>query len=114
MAKRSDNAIAEERQEKREQELIEDGWLTARVSMKRRWSTGKDLFGLFDILAFKGERILLSQDTSHGTKGYIEQIEDWLRENSDLLPEKLECEVAIWKPASKTMPERFNIHAIRR
>ena len=112
MAKRSSTAIATEREEIREEQLKADGWITTRVTNKSQWSKGKDFFGIADILCFKPDRIRLVDVSSYNSYGKVEIMKKWLKENYDNIPQILECEVAVWKPASKTKPERWTIHVI--
>ena len=70
--------------------LIDDGWLVE----QKNWSKwrGKDFFGLFDIVAIKGEFIKWIQIKSNRSDFYKvrKQIKNWLIENN------LEMNTEIW------------------
>jgi len=114
MAKRSSTAIASEREGLMELYQKENGWLTTRVTKKSTWSKGKDYFGIGDIMAYRFGVTKLTDVSSYNIIGKIDIMKKWMLDNIDDIPIELECEVAIWKPKSKTKPERFLVTTISR
>ena len=110
--KRSKTAIATEREALLEIYYQERGRITTKVTKKSTWSKGKDFFGIGDILSYKGGVTKITDVSSYNSYGKIEIMKDWLLDNLKDLPDKIECEVAVWKKKSKRKAERFLITTI--
>ena len=110
--KKSRTKVGTDHEREREIMLVEDNWLTHKTQNAHGWEKNKDIFNMFDILAFKKNRTKLSQVKTTNLQGCIEKIRQWILKNKDRLPDNLEIEVALKKYATKRKIERWIIYDI--
>jgi hypothetical protein len=110
--KKSKTAIANDHEKECEQMLIKDGWLTHKTQMARGWEQNKDIFNMFDILAFKGQKIRLVQVKTTNLHGSVQKIKGWASKNQGNIPDNVEMMVALKKYATKKKVVRWRIYII--
>ena len=93
----------------RVKQLREDGWLTDTKQQGR--GANKDYFGMFDIFAFKGNRIRLEQVKCNTTQGAIKKIREWI-ENNDV-PDFIEYYMTIRVDGAGAKPVKWRIKQIK-
>jgi hypothetical protein len=110
--RKSTAGIGNDHEKEYEQMLIADGWLTHKTQMARGWERNKDIFKFFDIIAFRGQRIRLSQIKTTNLCGCLEQIREWAIRNRANIPNNVEIEVALKKYATKRKVARWRVYTI--
>lgn len=104
--------IGSEHEKEYELMLIKEGWLTHKTQMARGWEKNKDIFNMFDILAFKDDRIKLSQVRTTNLSSCVDYIREWAIENAHNIPDNVEIEVCLRKYATKRKVARWRIYII--
>ena len=78
---------------KAKKELLSEGWLVYRVPPSRMWQIGEDIFGLWDILAYRGGEIKLIQVRTNKKGDFKKHLE--FAENNHY--KSISCELWVWR-----------------